>query len=144
MTTVAYPGYGSKLETSAVLSPASWAKVAQLKKFNFSGLSADFDEITNLDSPTIFKEWMKTTVDGKDLSMDGVMNPNDSSMQSLLTNLATAGSAALVYWKITLTDGSTLVFAAFVSDFSFGVEYNKAITFSAKLKIVGDITPVWV
>ena len=86
---------------------------------------------------------MKTVVDGDTISFDGVLNPADPTTQSLLTNISTAGSASLFYWKITTTDGSTFVFTAYVQDFKFGVEYNKAITFSGTLKIVGNITATW-
>lgn len=142
MTTIAYPGYGSKLASGGTAG-SSYTNIAQLKKVNFSGFKAEFDDITNLDSPSIFKEWMKTVVDGDTVSFDGVMNPADPTTQSLLTNISTAGSAALFYWKITTTDGSVIVFTAYVQDFKFGVEYNKAITFSGTLKIVGNITATW-
>src|SRR5579872_5552723 len=93
-TTIAYPGYGSKLASGGVTG-ASYTNIAQLKKFNFSGLKAEFDDITNLDSPSIFKEWMKTIVDGDTVAYDGVMNPADPTTQALLSNIATSGSAAL-------------------------------------------------
>ncbi len=141
-TTIAYPGYGSMLQSGGIAG-SSYTKVGQLKKFAFSGLTADFDEITNLDSPTIFKEWMKTTVDGKDVSFDGVMNPNDVQQQDLLINLRTAGANALYIWKITTTDGTTFTFQAYVAEYTFNVEYNKAITFTGKLRVVGDISAIW-
>ncbi len=141
-TTIAYPGYGSKLANGGTAGSV-YTNVAQLKKFNFSGLKAEFDDITNLDSPSIFKEWMKTVVDGDTVTMDGVMNPADPTTQGLLTNLATAGSASLNFWKITLTNGSVLVFQGYVQDFKFGAEYNKAITFSGTIKIVGNVTATW-
>lgn len=141
-TTIAYPGYGSHLANGGT-SGASYTNIGQLKKFNFSGLKAEFDDITNLDSPSIFKEWMKTVVDGDTVTFDGVMNPADTTMQGLLVNLATSGSAADNFWKITLTNGSVLTFQGYVQDFKFGAEYNKAITFSGAIKIVGNITTAW-
>jgi predicted secreted protein len=141
-TTIAYPGYGSKLASGGTTG-SPYVNVAQLKKVNFSGLKADFDDITNLDSPTIFKEYMKTVVDGDTVQFDGVMNPADPTTQSLLANIAIPGSAALYFWKITLTNGSTLVFTGYVQDFKFGAEYNKAITFSGTIKIVGNVTATW-
>lgn len=141
-TTVAYPGYGSHLASGGTTG-AAYTNLGQLKKFNFGGLKAEFDDITNLDSPTIFKEWLKTVVDGSDVTFDGVLNPTDTVTQQLLTNISTAGSNALFFWKITTTDGSTFVFTAYVSDFKFGADYNKAITFSGSLKIVGNITATW-
>lgn len=141
-TTIAYPGYGSKLASGGTTG-ASYVNIAQLKKFNFSGLKAEFDDITNLDSPSIFKEWMKTVVDGDTVQFDGVMNPADPTTQAILTNIGTAGSAALFFWKITLTNGSVLVFQGYGQDFKFGAEYNKAITFSGAIKIVGNVTATW-
>lgn len=141
-TTVAYPGYGSKLASGGTTG-AAYTNVAQLKKCSFSGLKADFDEITNLDSPTIFKEYMKTVVDGDTVQFDGVLNPADATTQALLTNISTPGSAALFFWRITLTNGSTLIFQGYVQDFKFDIEYNKALTFSGAIKIVGNVTATW-
>lgn len=141
-TTVAYPGYGSHLASGGVAG-SSYTNIGQLKKFNFGGLKAEFDDITNMDSPSIFKEWMKTVVDGSDVTFDGVLNPTDVTTQGLLGTISTAGAAALYFWKITTTDGSTFVFQAYVGDFKFGAQYDKAITFSGSLKIVGNITAVW-
>lgn len=141
-TTVAYPGYGSALASGGTTG-GSYTTIAQLKKFGFNGLKAEFDDITNLSSPTIFKEWMKTVVDGDTVQYDGVFNPADPTAESLLANIAIAGSAALYYWKITLTDTSTLIFQGYVQEFKFGAEYNKAITFSGAIKIVGSITTSW-
>jgi Lambda phage tail tube protein, TTP len=145
-TTIAYPGYGSHLASGGTAG-TSYTNVAQLKSVKFGGLKADFDDITNLDSPTIsgavFKEYIKTLVDGSDVTFDGVMNPADPTTQALLTNLETGGLNALYFWKVTLTDGSVLVFQGYVSDFKFGAEYSKAITFSGGIKIVGTITATW-
>jgi hypothetical protein len=139
MSTVAYPGYGSKLEISG--SPK--VRVAQIRKFNFPGLKADFEEISNLDSPSVFKEYMKLMIDGGDMPFDGVLDPGNASVASLWTSLQTAGSAALETFIVTLTDGSTLTFDAYVSQFSLGAEYNKVIAFTASLKIVGNVAAVW-
>jgi predicted secreted protein len=141
-TTIAFPGYGSKLASGGTTG-ASYTNIAQLKKVNFSGFKAEFDDITNLDSPTIFKEWLKTVVDGDTITFDGVLNPADPTTQTLLSNISTAGSSALFFWKLSTTDGSTFVFTAYVQDFKFGVEYNKAMTFSGTLKIVGNISATW-
>jgi hypothetical protein len=142
MTTTAYPGYGSKLASGGTAG-TTYTNVAQLKKCSFSGLKAEFDDITNLDSPSLFKEWMKTVVDGDTVTFDGVMNPADPTTQALLTNLAASGANSLYYWKITLTNGSTLVFQGYVQEMKFNVEYNKAITFSGGIKVVGNITATW-
>jgi hypothetical protein len=143
MTTTAYPGRGSTLANGGTAG-TSYTTVGQLKKFAFSGLKADSDDITNLSSPTINKEWLKTIVDSDNVTFSGVLNPADPTFQALLTNLYTAGQTANNYWQITLTDGSTLVFQGFVLDFKpADVEYNKAIPFSGTIKITSQVTATW-
>jgi len=142
MSTTAVQGIGGQLLVSAG-SPVSYTPVAQLKYIKFGGMTVDFDEITNLDSG-LFKEWMKTLVDAKEISFEGVLKPLDSSQQNLLTNIQTAGSAALEYWRVKLAEGSTLDFQGYVGDYAPGIEYNKAVTFTGKIKITGGITATWV
>ena len=142
MPTTAVQGIGGQLLVSAS-SPVSYTPVAQLKKIVFAGLTVDFDDITNLDSG-IFKEWMKTLVDAKEISFEGVLKPLDTSQQNLLTNIQTAGAAALEYWRVKLAEGSTLDFQGYVADYAPTVEYNKAVFFSGKIKITGGITATWV
>jgi hypothetical protein len=145
MSTVAYPGYGSHLASGGTAG-SSYTNVAQLKNFKFSGLKAEFDDITNLDSPAVpavFKEYLKTLVDGDTVTYEGVLNPADPTTQGLLANIQLAGTNALYFWKITTTDGSTFVFTGYVADFKTGAEYNKALTFSGSIKIVGPITITW-
>lgn len=143
MTTTAFPGRGSYLSNGGTAG-TSYTRVGQLRKFGPLGGKADFDDISNLDSPTIFKEYLKTLCDGSALAIDGVMNSADPTFQALFTNLAAAGAAALNYWQITLTDSSTIVFQAYVEMVDFSVEYNKALAFKGSLKIVGAVTPTWI
>lgn len=147
-TTVSYPGFGSHLASGGTAG-SSYTNVAQLKNADFDGLKVDFDEITNFDSPTggaglaVFKEYIKTVVDGGSCTFDGVLNPADPTSEALFTNLQLNGQTALYFWKLTLTDGSILVFQGYVESFKMKVQYNKAITFSGGIKIVGPITATW-
>src|SRR5258708_3467195 len=74
-TTVAAPGFGSKLASGGVAG-AAYTNIAQLKNIKFSGIKAAFDKITNLDSPTggggnaVFEEYLKTMVDGDSVTFD--------------------------------------------------------------------------
>lgn len=141
MSTTAVQGIGGKLQVSAS-SPVSYSNVAQLKNITFGGMTVEFDEITNLDSG-LFKEWMKTLVDAKEVSFEGVLKTTDASQQALLTNIQTAGAAALEYWRVLIFGGSTLDFQGYVADYTPKVEYNKAVTFGGKIKITGGITATW-
>jgi hypothetical protein len=148
MTTIAYPGFGSKLASGGTTG-ASYTNVAQLKNIKFSGIKAAFDKITNLDSPTggggnaVFEEYIKTMVDGDSVTFDFVMNPSDPTTQAILTNLQLNGQSALYFWKVTLTNGSILIFQGYASDFKIDVAHDKAIVGSGGIKIVGPIVPTW-
>lgn len=142
MSTVAVQGIGAQLNVGGNTSPVTYSKIAQLKTIKFGGFTVDFDEITNLDSG-LYKEWMKTLVDAKELSADGVWKPSDSSQQGLITNINTSGQSALEYWQVLTPDGTSFLFQAYVSDYVPGIEYNKAITFSLKLKITGPVDIAW-
>ena len=139
MSTTFYPGYGSSLDIQS--SPP--IHVAQIRKLNFPGIKADFEDVSNLDTPTIFKEWAKLMLDGGDMPFDGVMDPADPSLADLWLSLKTNGSAALRTFRVTLTDASTADFSAYVGQFAFSVEYNKVIAFNASLKITGDVVCSW-
>jgi len=143
MTTTAFPGRGSYLSNGGTAGSA-YTRVGQLRKFGPLGGKATFDDITNLDSPTIFMEYLKTLADGSNFAFDGVLNSADPTFQALFTNLQAAGSAALNYWQVTLTDGSTIIFQAYVEAVDFRVEYNKALAFNGNLKIVGAVNATWI
>lgn len=147
MTTTAIPGYGGVLQSGGTAG-SSYTTVGQLKKFSFSGLKVEFEDITNLSSPApggaVFKEWLKTLVDGGSVQFDGVLNPADPTIQALQTNQASAPTNALFFWKIILSNGtSNILFQAYVEQFTFSDEYNKAVPFTGSLKIVGPITFNW-
>lgn len=147
MTTTAIPGYGAHLQNGGTTG-SSYTNVAQLKSFDLDGLKVEFEDITNLDSPApggaVFKEWLKTLVDGGSVKIEGVLNPADPSTQALATNQAAAPSAALNFWKIILSNGtSNILFEGYVEQFGLKNEYNKAVPFTGSIKIVGPVTYNW-
>lgn len=144
MATVAITGYGGTLASGPV-NLSAFTTVAQLKKFDFSGIKAEFEDITNLSSPNIaglvFKEWLKVLADGGNVTFDGVFNPEDATTQALFANLASSPANSLVAWKITLSNGTTTyIFLGYVEEFKFGNEYNKCVPFSGSVKMVGPPT----
>jgi hypothetical protein len=147
MTTTAIPGFGGVLANGGTTG-GSYTPVAQIKKFSFSGLKVEFEEITNLSSPApggaVYKEWLKVVVDGGSVKFNGVLNPGDPTIQALQVNQAAAPAAALNYWKITLSNGtSTILFQGYVEEFTMDNEYNKAVPFTGGVKIVGPVTFNW-
>ena len=135
MSTVAYVGRGSSL--NLVGSPN--IKIAQLQKFSFSGIKSQLDDITNLDSPSAFKEVMPVMLDPGEISMDGILDPANTSQSDLNTYLQ---SQTKENWEIDLSDGVTkITFSGYVTEYvPVVVDYAKALTFSAKITITGPVT----
>src|SRR5579872_2958333 len=110
MPTVAIQGIGAVLNMGGNTSPVTFQKIAQLKKIVFGGFTVEFDDITNLDSGTpgqaAYKEYLKTLIDPKEISAEGVWKPSDPSQQGIIDNINKAGQAALYYWEVETSDGS--------------------------------------
>jgi hypothetical protein len=148
MTTQALPGYGGKLYNGGGTG-AAYTVIAQLRKFKFGGIKVEFEDITNLDSPAapggaLYKEWLKTMVDGGSVTFDGVLQPGDPSTQALIANQQASPANALEYWQIKLANSTTtFTFLAYVETFDLSNEYNKAVPLNGGLKIVGVVAVTW-
>ena len=132
MSTVAYSGRGSKLNIQTGVSPTAYTAIAQLRKFAMSGLKVTTDDITNIDSPSAFKEIMPTVIDPGDVSFDGILNSVAASQGDLLS---LCQNQTLTNFQIVLSDGvTTIAFSGYVTDYvPVVVEATKANTFSGKL-----------
>jgi hypothetical protein len=138
MTTNAYRGRGCTLGVSSTSS--GFTTIAQLRTFKFAGLKSTLEDVTNLSSPTAFKEWLPTIVDPSDLSFDGVLDPQNATIHSLPGLLQNQTEQ---YFQITLTDpaSTALTFQGYVTEYNpVSVDYSKALMFSGKIQITGPIT----
>jgi hypothetical protein len=137
MSTVAYIGRGCHLQ--AFISSA-YVSIAQLQKFSMSGIKVVFDDVTNIDSASSYKEVMPVLLDPGEITLEGILNPEDATQTDLLTQLVGLTSTQ---FKIILSNANatTVTFTGFVAEYApVNVETTKAITFSAKLQISGPVT----
>ena len=151
---IAVPGFGSKLANGGSAG-TTYTNVAQVKKITFSAGQIKTDDITNLDSPSatlsgspppagaVYQEILKVMVEAKDVTFDFVLNPADPTTQALLQNIQEAPSSSLNYWKLTTADGSTFIFQGYSNEFSFDVDYMKAIVGKGGIKVTGPVNAVW-
>jgi hypothetical protein len=147
MSTIAFPGFGSKLANGGT-SGSSYTNVAQCKNVKLSAGKIKTDDITNLDSPAIgggavYQEIIKTMVEADTCTFDFVVNPADPTTEGLLTGLQASPSSSLQYWRLTTTDGSTLIFQGYSASFDIDVTFDKAITGKGSVKISGPVTVTW-
>lgn len=141
MSSVAYAGRGCKLNLQTGVSPTVWTAIAQIAKVTFSGIKITLDDITNLDSPSAFKEWLATgPVDPGDVTFTGVLNPASVTQGDMLSLIQ---AMTLSNFQITLSDNVTkIAFSGYFAEYApvANIEPSKAITFSGKIQITGPIT----
>jgi len=133
---IGYVGRGTTLSYS--LDNTTFTPIAQLQQFTPAGSKQTIIEQTNLSSPGNFTQYLAVQIDAGDIDIEGALNPEDLSY---LTLGQLHGNLTLAYFQAMLVDGSIFSFTAFVSEFvPFKVKWNKAYTFSAKLRLTGGIS----
>ena len=137
MTSIAYPGVGSKLLCST--DGTHFTTIAQLRKFSPSGSKQMIVDQTNILTAGNSDAPLAARFSSGEFSMDGVLNPQDGSQIQLGEFHA---ALTLLYWKVLLADGITVwTFQGFLSEFvTFTVEVAKAMAFSAKIRVWGALT----
>lgn len=135
MTSRAFTGYGSKLQYSA--DGVNFLNVVQLQRISPAGSKQKLIDQTNLRTPDSFTRPFPVQIDSGDIEITGVYSADGS--QFALAGYH--GSMSLLFFRLTLTDGTVYTFSACVSEFKpWDVTYNKYIPFSAKLSVSGGIT----
>ena len=129
-------GRGSKVQRSP--DGVTYTTIAEVLKFNQSGGKSDLADVTNMDSPSNFREKLPTLLDSGDLSVDCNWIPGSSIQQQLTTDF---NNQTLLYWKVLLSNGVNGVsFQGYVTDKNFDVPIDKQITKALKITITGPIT----
>ncbi len=126
-------------------SGGGFAPLSEIKKVDFTGGKADTADVTNMDSPGAYREYVPTLLDAGELSFDGnYLGNKDTQQQSLQT---TFDSQILSNWEIILPapPGETASrgkwsFKAYVTSYDPAFPFDKEASFTAKLKITGPRT----
>jgi len=136
----AFAGVGSQLQRSAD-SGVTFATIAEMTKIQGSGSKADVIDVTNMDSPTAYREKIVTLLDAGEISFDGNLVADDATQQSVQADF---DARATNTWRIVLpVDPNTGVtrghwqFLAFVSSVDFDIQHDKQATVSGKITITG-------
>lgn len=134
----AFKAQGSILQTDQGLG-GGFTEIAEITKIARTGGKSDLQDVTNMDSPSSYREFLPTLLDAGDIAMDGnYLGNQDASQQTFQTMF---DNQTLAVWQIVLPNSfGTWQFSAYVSAFDFDLPHDKQATFSAKLKITGAPT----
>ena len=140
----AYTGKGTVLGIATIAAPTVFTTVAELKTFSFSGTKNDTEDVTNSDSTGRAHEFIVTLLDSGEISIAGNYVGGDVGQ---IAFRAAFNAGSVVPFKMTLpvgpgqtTSGDVFAFIGAVVENALSVEYNKANSFSAKVKISGVIS----
>ena len=128
--------YGDKGDGTSTV----WTTVAELKQVQRSGQKSDMADVTNLDSPSAYREKLPTLLDAGEVTMGGNYLGNQDASQGELQTLF--DGQTLRDWKVVLPNSfGTWTFKAYVTEATnFDLQFDKEATFTAKLTITGPAT----
>jgi predicted secreted protein len=119
----------------------TYTTIAKVLKIDNTGSKADLADVTNMDSPTIYREFLPTLADAGEVTFDCNFEPGDASQQILNTDFQAQTEG---YYKIVLPGSlGSATFRAYVSSQDFALPIDKQGTKALKLKVTGPITPTW-
>lgn len=144
MSTAFVTGKSSTLSiaTSGTGTP-TYTVVNQIKTTNYSGTKLDTDDITNMTSPGAFREYAPTLNDAGQLAISGVFDPADPG-QLMFSAAFNAQTLISVKHQFPVAQGQTTgflrTFVGYVTENTLDLQFDKASTFNATIKITGPIT----
>jgi predicted secreted protein len=127
---------GSTLTLKGI-NGASDVTIAHLTSIGEIGLENEEIDVTDLDSPDDFKEYIAGSRDAGEVSLSG--NLVEDSVISTIYNLA--DTREIVPWEVTYPTGAKWGFNAFVKSFKDGEKTpDGLLTFSSGLRVSGKPT----
>ena len=134
---VAISGVGTQFKRGNGASSEVFTAVAEVVSIGGPSLSAEFIDVTNLDSTGGYREYIRGFRDGGQVTLN--MNWNQASFSLFLGDYQTAGS---VNYQIVFADaGATTVdFAGFVTDMPMSIPTDDKVSLDVTIKVTGQVT----
>jgi predicted secreted protein len=134
-------GYGSVIEIVSDSSPDLYVALAEVKSITPPSIDVDQVEVTHMQSPNRFREYISGLLDGGEASFEMNFIPGSTSDDRLfeLLNLPTGVSRRRAC-RISYPNGVTWSFNAEVTGYEPDVPFDDAMTATVTLKVTGSIT----
>jgi predicted secreted protein len=112
--------------------------IGEVLKIDQSGKKADLADVTNMDSPSAFKEFLPTLLDSGEVKFEVNFLPANTSQADCLADF---NGQVLSAWKIVLpATAGHWDFSAYVTGYDVAMDITKQVTGSITLKITGPVT----
>lgn len=139
MASAAVAGIGTLLKIGDGGGSEVFTTVGEVKDITGPGLTADLVEVTNMDSPSFFKEWLAVLKDGGEVTFDINYVQTSTTQAQLVTDY---GNRTRRNFQIVTTHASpkTIAFAAFITNLGHTFPVQDAVKRAVTLKITGAVT----
>lgn len=115
----------------------TYTTIGEAKKIAVS-IKGAFEDVTNMDSPTAFKEFIAGLIDGGSVKVDANFLNADGVQNDLLNDLT---SQTLLFWRIQLPNTrGKFEFQGFVEEFGPDFDVAKPATQAVAIKVTGACT----
>lgn len=134
-------GYGTLLQLSI---GGTYTTVAEITSINGVGVVREFTDVTHMESPDAYHEFIATLKQSNDISLEANFLPANATQQALLGVSAATWMAddTKQLFKIIFTDTATTTasFSGWAQNFSIGAPVDGKTAASFTIKVTGPIT----
>ena len=141
----AYIGRGTLLQRGDGGGPEAFTTVAEVLNISGPSISRDAVDVTTMDSPDQYREFIGGLLDGGEVTFDVVYDPVDPTIEpvaGLLSELALVSGQAATNWQLVFSDpaSTTWAFPAIVTGIEPAESIDDKVMLSVTLKISGKVT----
>ena len=141
----AFIGHGTELQRGDGGGPEVFTKIAEVLNISGPSLARDTVDVTSMDSPDQWREFIAGLKDGGEVTFDVIYDPVDATIEpsgGLLSELDLASGAAATNYKLVFSDPATTTwdFAAILTGFEPNEAVDDKVMASVTLKISGKPT----
>jgi predicted secreted protein len=136
MASAAFAGVGTIFKRGDGGSPETFTAIAEVNSITGPGLTADFIDVTSLDSTGGYKEYIRGFRDGGDVTLN--MNFTLAGFNAMKDDYE---SPDAVNYQIILSDtgNTTIEFTGFVTDIPLSIQPDDKVTVDVTIKVTGQV-----
>jgi Lambda phage tail tube protein, TTP len=133
-------GYGTLLQRGGLTAPDTFVTVAEVRNIDGPKLTKDFKEVTHMESPGGFKEYIGALKDGGTVTFTCNFLPADGTQDHLTGLIYDFKNNIKRYWREQwpTTPASTVTYLGEVQDLDPKMPVDDAMTLDVTIKISGD------
>jgi hypothetical protein len=139
MASAAVAGIGTQLKIGDGGGSEVFTTIGEVKDITGPAVTVDIVEVTNMDSPSFFKEYIPTLKDGGEVTFDVNYIGTSTTQAQLVTDY---GNRTRRNFQLVTTHASpkTIAFAAYITNLSHSFPIADAVKRSVTLRITSAVT----